>query len=126
MSEQEKIIEHITQQARVLLQNHWAYISDFRNGEESIKIGFGAIVKYEGNKRMVETKISFGKRVTDSVIDWIDPDQTTFSFPSSPAQPVKRGRGRPKKTILERVLASGPVPDPEPEPEANPDWNPPA
>ena len=126
MNEQEKIIEHISQQARVLLQNHWADISDIRNGEESIKIGFGAIVKYEGNKRMVETKISFGKRVTDSVIDWIDPDQTTFSFPSSPAQPVKRGRGRPKKTILERVLASGPVPDPEPEPEANPDWNPPA
>ena len=129
MSETEQIIEQISQQTRILLSNHWGDIADFRNGEESIKIGFAALIKYEGAKRMIETKISFGKRVTDSVIDWIDPDQMDLGFPA-PTAPAKRGRGRLRKTPLERILSSAPVPDPESEesePESeNPDWNPPA
>jgi len=125
MSETEQIIEHISQQARILLTNHWTDIADFRNGEESIKIGFGALIKYEGAKRMIETKISFGKRVTDSVIDWIDPDQMTMEFSAPSLPPTKRGRGRPRKNPLEAILRSAPAPDPEPvEPESNPDWNP--
>ena len=126
MTETEQIIEHITQQTRVLLQNHWGDIADFRNGEESIKIGFGALVKYEGNKRMIETKISFGKRVTDSVVNWIDPDQMSLGLPVPAAAPAKRGPGRPRKSPLETILRSPPVPDPNPFPDTNPEWNPPA
>jgi len=125
MTETEQIIEHITQQTRVLLQNHWGDIADFRDGEESIKIGFGALVKYEGNKRMIETKISFGKRVTDSVVDWIDPDQMKLDLPI-PAAPAKRGPGRPRKSPLETILDNPPVRDPNPFPDTNPEWNPPA
>ena len=130
MTETEQIIEHITQQTRVLLQNHWGDIADFRNGEEAIKIGFSALVKYEGLKRMIETKISFGKRVTDSVIDWIDPDQMSLGFERvPPSMPVtaKRKPGRPRKNPLETILRSSPLPDPQPiEPDTNPEWNPPA
>jgi AT hook motif len=115
MSENEQIIQQISQQAKVLLENHWPDISEFRNGEESIKIGFHSLLKPQGPKTMVETKISFGKRVTDSIVDWIDPDQMTIAFPASePAEQPKK-RGRPKKNILEKALTSAPAPDPEPE-----------
>ena len=111
MNEDEQIIEQIIQQARILLQNHWIDISDFRDGEESTKIGFAALIKYEGNRKMIETKISFGKRVTDSIVDWIDPDQMKLGFVPEVPISVKRGPGRPKKNILEKVLTSEPSPD---------------
>ena len=116
MSETELIINQISQQAKVLLQNHWMDISDFRNGADSMTVGFTAVIKYEGNRQMVETKIAFSKRVTDSIVDWIDSDQMKLDFPSPVIAPAKPRRGRPKKNLLERILTTAPTPAANPEP----------
>jgi len=117
MSETQQIIDAVSNQTKVLLQNHWLDIDDFRNGEESIKLGFSALIKYEGQKRTVETTISFAKRVKDSATEYIDTDQMDLDLPTAlvqAEQPAKK-RGRPKgsKNILFRKLVSSPSPDPE-------------
>src|SRR5215831_2052021 len=98
MSETQQIIDAVSNQTKVLLQNHWLDISDFRNGEEAIKISFNALIQYQGQERIVETKISFGKRVTDSTVERINTDQMSLDLAPEPAQteqPIKK-RGRPK------------------------------
>lgn len=125
--EAERIIDRISIQTKILLKNHWHDIAEFRNGEGSIKVGFSSLIEYQGQERIIETTISFGKRVKDSTIDRIDTDQMALNLAPAPDAPVKRKRGRPKKNLLERVLTTAPSPDPvRTEPESNPDWNPPA
>ena len=113
MSEHEQIIELITKQTRVLLQNHWADINDFRNGEASIKVSLYHDIGYESQKPIIETAISFNKRIKDSIIGRLDTDQMPLDFSAPIIEPVKRGRGRPKKNVLETALKAGPHPDPE-------------
>ena len=114
MSETEQIIELVSKQSKILLQNHWADISDFRNGEESIKVGFSALIQYQGQERIVETTISFGKRVKDSAIERINTEQMSLQLTLEPDQPAKK-RGRPKgsKNILHKALSTAPSRDPE-------------
>ena len=116
MTETEQIIEDISKQTKVLLQNHWPDISEFRNGEESIKISFNSLLKREGPKTMIETKIRFGKYVTDSVVEWIDPDQLKFEMAVEENKPEAKKRGRPKgsKNILQMAMSNIPSRDPEP------------
>jgi hypothetical protein len=103
--ENDQIIELISNHVKTLLQNHWPDISDFRNGEESIKIGFSHDVSYQGQERVIESTISFGKRIKDSTVDRIDTEQMNMEFNPSGAK-----RSRKKKTnILETtILESGP------------------
>jgi hypothetical protein len=119
MSENEQIIELVSKQTKVLLHNHWPHISDFRNGEESIKVGFSSLIQYQGQERIVESTISFGKRVKDSTVERINTEQMSLNLapaPAEPDKPAKRGRGRQKtKNILQKALTSAPSPDPEPE-----------
>ena|ERR1700741_1588354 len=116
MSENEQIIELVSKQTKVLLNNHWPDISDFRNGEESIKVGFSALIQYQGEERIVETTISFGKRVKDSTVERINTEQLNFDLATrrEPEQPAKK-RGRPKgsKNILFKKLTTAPSRDPE-------------
>ena len=118
MSVNEQIIDLISQQTKGLLQNHWADISDFRNDEGSIKIGFLHNIGYEGQEHVVETTISFAKRIKDIAVDRIDTDQMHLNLPGAPATAaaavaaLKKRRGRPpgKKNIFQ-------IPPPEPEEE---------
>ena len=86
MNENEQIIELITNHVKILLENHWLDISDFRNGEDSIKISFSHNIDYEGQERVIESTISFGKRIKDSTVDRIDTQQITLEFNSSGAK----------------------------------------
>jgi hypothetical protein len=118
MSETEQIIELISKQTQILLHNHWPDISDFRNGEESIKVGFSSLIQYQGQERIVETTISFGKRVKDWTVERINTEQMSLDLASAePDKPAKRGPGRPKtkKNILAKALTTAPSPDQEPE-----------
>jgi len=118
MSENEQIIELVSKQTKVLLHNHWPNISDFRNGEESIKVGFSSLIQYQGQERIVETTISFGKRVKDSTLERINTEQMSLNLAPAPAEPDKpaKRRGRPKtKNILQKALTTAPSLDPEPE-----------
>jgi hypothetical protein len=117
MSETEQIIELISKQTSVLLHNHWPDISDFRNGGESIKVGFSSLIQYQGQERIVETTISFGKRVKDSTVERINTEQMSLNLAPAPAETDKpaRKRGRPKTNILAKALTTAPSPDPEPE-----------
>jgi hypothetical protein len=119
MNETEQIIELVSKQATILLNNHWSDISDFRNGEESIKVGFSSLIQYQGQERIVETTISFGKRVKDSTVERINTEQMSLdlSAPAPEADKPAKKRGRPKgaKNILQKALTTGPAPDPEPE-----------
>jgi hypothetical protein len=117
MKEPEQIIELITKQTKVLLNNHWADITDFRDSEESIKVGFSSLIQYQGQERVVETTISFGKRVKDSTVEQFNTEQLNFDDlkPAIPAPLAKRGPGRPKKNLLETKLSNAPSPDPRPE-----------
>src|SRR5215471_17508100 len=102
MSEDENVINLIGEQTKVLLLNHWPDIAEFRNGEESIKIGLSHDIKYQGLKKVIESSISFSKRIKDSVITEIDDDQMPLPMADElAAMPAKRGRGRPKKVIAE-------------------------
>src|ERR1700746_3588567 len=122
MSEPEQIIELISKQSKILLQNHWPDISDFRDGGESIKVGFSSLIQYQGQERIIETTISFGKRVKDSTIGRIDTDQMNLDLSAGAVagQLVKLGkrRGRPPKNILAAKLTSAPSPDPQSGPAA--------
>lgn len=118
MSENEQIIELISRQTKILLSNHWTDITDFRNGGESIKVGFSHDIGYEGQERIVESTISFGKRVKDSTVERLDTDQMNLNLAAkAPAvnmpAPGKR-RGRPPKNVLEASLKRGPMPETQP------------
>lgn len=119
MSENEQIIELIARQTKALLKDHWADISDFRNDENSIKVGFSHDIGYEGQERIIETTISFAKRIKDKISDQIDTDQMHLGFsPDAAAAGIvaaKKRRGRPpgtgKKNVLETTLKTWPKPD---------------
>lgn len=117
MSENEQIIDLISRQTKALLENHWLDISDFRNDEESIKIGFSHNIGYEGQARVVETTISFAKRIKDKAVDSIDTDQMHLDFPGAPATAAaaivasKKRRGRPPGSGKKNVLQLNPDPE---------------
>jgi hypothetical protein len=118
MNENEEIIDLVSKQAKLLLYNHWPDISDFRDGDESIKVGFSSLIQYQGQERVVETTISFGKRVKDSTVERINTEQMDLDL-AAPAQtemaaPAKK-RGRPKgsKNILQKALSNAPSRQPE-------------
>ena len=118
MSESEQIIELISKQSKILLQNHWPDISDFRDGGESIKVGFSSLIQYQGQERIIESTISFGKRMKDTAVERFDTDQMNLDLSVGAVtgelpKPGKR-RGRPPKNILAAKLTSAPSPDPQP------------
>jgi hypothetical protein len=102
--ENEQIIELISNHTKILLQNHWPDISDFRNGEESIKIAFSHDVGYQGQERIIETTISFGKRIKDSTVDRIDTEQLNLELTGQ--VPAKRSRKK-KTNIIQQAIVSG-------------------
>jgi len=108
--ENDQIIELISQHVKTLLENHWPDISDFRNGEESIKIGFSHDIGYIGQQRVIESTISFGKRIKDSTVDRIDTDQMHLELNPTGA---KRGRPKKKTNIIAAAMMAGPADPPE-------------
>jgi hypothetical protein len=72
MTENEQLIDLIANQTRNLLQNHWPDIQDYLDDGE-IKVSFTHKLSYEGDKRTVETTISFAApRIKDSIAESID------------------------------------------------------
>lgn len=115
MSEPEQIVSLIVKQTKLLMQNHWPDINDFRDGEEKIKVGFSHYIAYQGQERIVESTISFGKRMKDAITERIDTEQMPLALDTGePKKPGKR-RGRPPRNLLEKALTS--VPDANNEPE---------
>jgi hypothetical protein len=107
--ENDQLIELISNHVKTLLQNHWPDISDFRNGEESIKIGFSHDVEYIGQERKIESTISFGKRIKDSAVDRFDTEQMNLEL-----NPTGAKRSRKKKTnIIASAIVSGNESGPE-------------
>jgi hypothetical protein len=97
INENAHLIDLISTHTKTLLENHWSDIMEFRtdgNGD-SIKIGFSHDLSYEGQERIIESTISFGKRVKDSTIDRIDTQQLNFELPQTGP---KRTRNRGKKS----------------------------
>lgn len=96
MNENEHLIELIATHTKTLLQNHWPDITAFRNdgNGDSIKIGFSHDLSYEGQERIVESTISFGKRIKDSTIDRIDTEQLNFDLPQ---MLIRSGNKRSRK-----------------------------
>jgi len=103
-AENEQIIELIANHTKILLENHWPNITDCRNGDESIKIGFSYELKYKGQKRIIESGISFGKRVKDSIIGEIDTEQLDLELTGQ--APAKRSRKK-KTNIIESAIIGG-------------------
>jgi len=121
MSEPEQIVNLIARQTKILLSNHWPDINDFRDGDEKIKVGFSHYITYQGQERIIESTISFGKRMKDTAVERFDTDQMSLDLsagtPGELPKPGKR-RGRPPKNILAAKLTSAPSPDPQPGPAA--------
>ena len=86
-TEPEQLIDLIADQTRSLLQDHWADIESYRDGDEEIKIGFSHKLSYQGSERTVKTAISFSHRVKDEVENSIDTAQEEL-----PIEPEKRGK----------------------------------
>ena len=122
MSEPEQIVNLIARQTKILLSNHWPDINDFRDGDEKIKVGFSHYITYQGQERIIESTISFGKRMKDTAVERFDTDQMNLDLAAGAVadQLVKLGkrRGRPPKNILAAKLTSTPSPDPQPGPAA--------
>ena len=104
MNENEHLIELIATHTKTLLQNHWPDITAFRNdgNGDSIKIGFSHDLSYEGQERIIESTISFGKRIKDSTIDRIDTQQLNFDLP-----PAKRSGRKVKSTAPSLNVVEG-------------------
>ena len=121
MSEPEQIVNLIARQTKILLSNHWPDINDFRDGDEKIKVGFSHYITYQGQERIIESTISFGKRMKDTAVERFDTEQMSLDLAAGTSgdlpKPGKR-RGRPPKNILAAKLTSAPSPDPQPGPAA--------
>jgi hypothetical protein len=74
-TEPTQLISLITHQTERLLQDHWADIESYRDGDEEIKIGFSHKLSYQGSERTVKTAISFSHRVKDEMEQSIDTAQ---------------------------------------------------
>lgn len=96
MTENQKIIEQIIETSKSMLENHWADITDYRNGGEAIKVSFLHKLKWEGDERVVDTTISFGKRFKDQTINRIDITQLAFDL----SAPIKKSRVRKSKVAV--------------------------
>ena len=95
MTENQKIIEQVIEQTKSMLENHWSDITDYRNGGEAIKVGFLHKLSYEGDERVVDTTISFGKRIKDQTINRIDIAQLNLDL-----APSKKSRVRKSKVAM--------------------------
>jgi hypothetical protein len=74
-TETEQLIELIAGHTKLLLQNRWPDILDFRDGAD-IKVSFTHTLSYQGEQRTIKTVISFARRVKDELEDTIDTAQT--------------------------------------------------
>ena len=90
MNEAERIAELIASQSKNLIASHWPDIEEYRDEEEQMKVSFSHQITYAGQKRIVESTISFNKRMKDTICDEFDTVQRNFDF----VEPAKR-RGRP-------------------------------
>jgi hypothetical protein len=107
--ENDQIIKSIGDETTRLLQKHWSDITDFRNGQESIKIGFSIDLEYIGSQRKIECGISFGKRIKDSTVTRFDTEQMDLEL-----NPTGTKRSRKKKTnIIASAIVSGNESGPE-------------
>jgi hypothetical protein len=70
-TENEQLLNLITEQTRVLLKNHWPDILEFRDGLDC-KFSFAHTLRFEGDKRSIKTSIFFSRRIKDEVTDWLD------------------------------------------------------
>jgi hypothetical protein len=86
-TEPEQLIDLIAEQTRSLLQDHWADIETYRDGDSDIKLSFSHTLSYQGSERTVKTTISFSHRVKDEVENSIDTAQEEL-----PIEPEKRGK----------------------------------
>jgi hypothetical protein len=87
-TEPEQLINLITHQTERLLQNHWADIESYRDGDEEIKIGFSHKLSYSGSERTVKTAISFSHRVKDELEQSIDTEQADLPLKVT----IRKGR----------------------------------
>lgn len=99
MTENEKIIEEMIGQTRGMLENHWGDITDYRNGGEAIKISFLHKLAYEGQERVVETTISFGKRMKDTTINRIDMQQLSLDLPATGGKRTRKKKPAPLASV---------------------------
>ncbi len=74
-TEPEQLIDLIAAQTRSLLEDHWADIQTYRDGDADIKLSFVHTLSYEGSERTIKTTISFSHRVKDEVEESIDTAQ---------------------------------------------------
>jgi hypothetical protein len=103
-NENEHLIELIATHTKTLLQNHWPDITAFRNdgNGDSIKIGFSHDLSYEGQERIIESTISFGKRIKDSTTDRIDTQQLNFELnPQSAPKRARKSKSAPSLDVIE-------------------------
>jgi hypothetical protein len=112
MSESEQIVNLIAKQTKNLLSNHWPDINEFRAEDEKIRIGFSHYITYQAQERIVETTISFGKRMKDSVVERIDTDQMNLNLAatSGNGQPAPKRRGRKPKNIIQSAIIAANAP----------------
>ena len=80
MNNREEIIKLIVKQAKSLLANHWLDIEEYRDGAAEIKVSFASKIDVSGPAPIVETSLSFSKRVKDSVTDSVETDQGNLSL----------------------------------------------
>ena len=74
-TEPEQLIDLIAEQTRSLLQDHWADIDSYRDGDDEIKLAFSHTLSYEGSERTVKTTISFSHRIKNEVENSINTAQ---------------------------------------------------
>jgi hypothetical protein len=80
-TEPEQLIDLIAEQTRSLLQDHWADIETYRDGDSDIKLSFSHTVSYQGSERTVKTTISFSHRIKDEVENSINTAQAELPLP---------------------------------------------
>jgi hypothetical protein len=74
-----KIIEGLLSLTKMLLNDHWTDIDELRD-DGKIGINVAYRIDYEGKERTLKATISFGKRVSDSREETLDPDQANLDF----------------------------------------------
>lgn len=85
--ETEQLIELISSQTRVLLQNHWPNLLDCRDGDGEVKVAFTHSMSEQGHERTVKTVISYGRRIKDELEESINTKQIDL-----PLDGAKRGK----------------------------------
>lgn len=110
MNESEQIIDLIAKQTKILIANHWPDIDEFRDDDEKIKVAFSHQISYQLGKRLVESTISFGKRMRDTLAEDFETQQIKVDFGTGEPNFKRRGRppGKPdnSQTASSRLGAS--------------------